>query len=286
MYFTVADHNKAKNPSDFIHYKDLEFSDIPEMVMAGYAYSACKFVDNYRLDDNYDGHEDVLILDIDDGATVQNAKDIFNKYEYFIITTKSHQKEKNGIVCDRYRIFLKLETTIHDANLREVFVNNIMSTYPFVDTSCRNRSRFYFSSPDNAEVIYNNGIPIKVSCFKMPSMNVEDKTDVNLPSGISDDIFCFNELTERWENKNGFQLEQSSGENGVESKLKGAETVLDNEFHAGNRNHTIFKVACMLLKDGLNQDDVANYLIKENDKRDGIKMNELMACIKSAIRTI
>jgi hypothetical protein len=42
----------------------------------------------------------------------------------------------------------------------------------------------------------------------------------------------------------------------------------------------------MLLKDGLNEDDVANFLIKENDERDSLKLKEVMTCIKSALRTV
>ncbi len=101
---------------------------------------------------------------------------------------------------------------------------------------------------------------------------------------MGSDYFCFNELIGLWENKYGETLEADG--NSIEGNLKGAITIFDNEFYNGNRNHCTFKVACMLLKDGLTEDEVANFIIKENDKRGGMKMREIMACLKSAIKTL
>jgi hypothetical protein len=48
----------------------------------------------------------MLIFDIDDGMSIDEAKRKFKKFTYLIVTTKSHKKEKKGIVCDRFRVIL------------------------------------------------------------------------------------------------------------------------------------------------------------------------------------
>jgi len=125
MNFTIASHNDKYNAKEFIHYDSVEFENIPEMVTAGYAYASAKFKGNHRLDINYEGYEDVLILDIDEDVTLEQAKIIFKKYTNFIITSKSHQIEKNKIELNNM-----LDTAIPmvelDANRIEQVLLNLM----------------------------------------------------------------------------------------------------------------------------------------------------------------
>ena len=79
MRLSIANHNEAKNPKNFINY-EIDFLDIPNKIKSGFCYSACKFKDNYRKDENYLGCEDVLIIDIDDNCTIEKAKEIFKNY--------------------------------------------------------------------------------------------------------------------------------------------------------------------------------------------------------------
>ena len=284
MNFTVANHNDKYQSKGFIHYDSVEFENIPEMVTAGYAYASGRFKDNHRLNNNYEGYEDVLILDIDDGCSIEQAQSIFGRYKHFIITTKSHQKNKNGFVCDRFRVFLLLSETILHETIRENLIKSVFDKFSFIDASCKNSSRFYYSSPSDAIIIYNDGRTYPSYSINQTLSTVEDTETEKITHTMDSDFFIFNELTEQWENKYGDVLKGEGG--GIDSKLKGAITILDDEFYSGQRNHVLFKVACMLLKDGLSEDDVANFIIKENDSRDGLKLSEVMACIKSAIRTI
>ena len=288
MFFTVANHNDKYQSKGFVNYDGIEFENIPEIVTSGCAYASAKFKDNHRLDANYEGYEDILILDIDEDVNIEQAREIFSKYENFIITSKSHQVEKNNIICDRYRVFIRLSETLVDNETRKIFIDSVFSSFSFIDSKCKNPSRFYYASPKDALVFYNEGKPMPVikheSSFKSVADGVEELKKENTTHSISSDYFCFNELTDRWENKYGDILEGEGG--GVESKLKGAITILDDEFYSGNRNHCLFKVACMLLKDRLSEDEVANFIIKENDERDGMKLSEVMSCLKSAMRTI
>jgi len=291
LNFTVANHNNRQMSKGFTHYDDVEFEDIPEMITSGFAYASAKFKNNHRLDENYEGEEDVLILDIDEAVTLDQAKILFSKYTNFIITSKSHQIEKNNIVCDRYRVFIKLESTLQDAELRVELINNIFTNFPFVDKKCKNPSRFYFASPEDAKVFYNEGKDMPIMCSKLHqedesneiSTNVQDNK-INAYRGV----YVLQEITNIFMNEYGEVLEgvYEEGEYSLESKFKGARTVFDNEFYKGNANHAIFSIACMLLNNGVDKDTMADFVIEEVESRSGYPFAKTMAAIKSAIRTI
>lgn len=279
MNFTVANHNNRYESKGFAHYDDVDFEDIPKMIMSGFAYASGKFKDGHRLDVNYEGEEDVLILDIDENVTLAQSRVIFKKYTNFIITSKSHQKEKNNIVCDRYRVFLKLESTLHEPEDRVNFINNVFSNFPFVDKSCRNSSRFYYSSPDNAEVYYNEGKLFPVITIKAEERALEVKTECTPSPSIPEGVYAYIDGLGQWVNSRGEILE---GEGSLENNLKGARIYLDNEYYSGNRNNALFNCACMLFGDDVDEDDIVDFMMAENEERDSVSFNELMQCIKSA----
>lgn len=277
MFFTVANHNNEKNIKGFVNYDDVEFADIPDMVTAGYCYVACKLKNEERRDSNFDGYVDVLIADIDAGCTIEEAKQIFSSYEFWLITSKSHQKEKNGLVCDRFRMFFKLNKTIHIKEKFDELYKRFIDKFSFVDRSCRNVSRLYYSSPKDAIVIYNKG--------KEYSTNIIDtnESEQKKPIVNSETIYKYCELTNGWIDSDGSVL-QEYNQDAHRIKLKGAKSLLDKEFYKGNRNNALFKCASMLLKDGFSEQDIVKFLVEQNDERDSVKFNELMNCIKSAIR--
>lgn len=56
---------------------------------------------------------DLLVLDVDEGFTLEAAKLTFAPYKHIIATTKSHQKEKNGKpAVDRFRVILFFDQPI------------------------------------------------------------------------------------------------------------------------------------------------------------------------------
>lgn len=286
MRLSIANHNEAKNPKGFINY-DIDFLDIPNKIKSGFCYSACKFKDNYRKDENYLGCEDVLILDIDDNCTIEKAKEIFKNYEYWIITSRNHQKLKNDKVCDRFRIFFLLEESLNDSNIREIFINNVMERYPFVDSSCRNRSRFYYASPGDAICLYNKGSKFKIINLDFTHKQKEIQKIEKKPIQHLDEVFILDELKGIWINKYGEILENEQKEiSDEEYCLKGAKSYLDTNFYKGNRNNAIFSVFSMLLQDGLDEQTILDFVIAENDVRGKIPFNELMACFKSAKRNL
>jgi hypothetical protein len=117
-----------------------------EILKSGFNYSAGSFKDNHRTKDNYMGEQDVVILDIDDGIPIEAAKTFFGEWDCWIATTKSHQKEKNGLICDRFRVVLLPNIKIKmDADTYSEFMANIMDGLGgFADPSCKDASRFYY----------------------------------------------------------------------------------------------------------------------------------------------
>ena len=102
-------HGKKTNPESMIcsasnhpaqGFKALSigFNDIPNLIKGTYGknYSAGTFVDAHRKIENFIKRSNLIILDIDDGTTMEDARFKLSNYRGFIATTKSHQIEKNG----------------------------------------------------------------------------------------------------------------------------------------------------------------------------------------------
>lgn len=158
----------------------------------GICYSAHSFKDGYRKSDNAITGFQLVILDIDDGVPLDTAKVLFDDYTYLIATTRSHQKDKKGLICDRYRIILPMEYALDlEPDTYSKMMNNLYDDLPIdVDRATKDIARFYYSSKD-AEYYYNEGSLI--NCDKYIDYTQEkelyDKEGVKLAkkniSGIS-----------------------------------------------------------------------------------------------------
>jgi len=124
----------------------VDWNKFDEILKLEANYSAGSFKDNHRTKDNYMGEQDVVILDIDDGIPLEAAKTFFSEWDCWIATTKSHQKEKNGLACDRFRVVLLPNIKIKmDSDTYSEFMANIMDGLGgFADPSCKDSSRFYY----------------------------------------------------------------------------------------------------------------------------------------------
>ena len=113
--------------------------------------------DGYINDANYLKEQSLFIIDVDEGLTIEDAKSLFQNLTYLITTTKSHQKDKNGILCDRFRLIFPTVSTFHlePEIYKEMYVNVLNSLgMELADTKCRNASRWYYGNP-NGEHWYN-----------------------------------------------------------------------------------------------------------------------------------
>jgi hypothetical protein len=108
-------------------------------------WSSGIFKDDYRKKDNFQGAE-FIGLDVDEGCTLAEAQELFKNYKHIIATSKSHQKEKNGIVCDRFRVILFFSELITDAQVFESTWFSLFEKFSFIDPACKDASRFYYPS--------------------------------------------------------------------------------------------------------------------------------------------
>lgn len=102
------------------------------------------FRDGYRKEENF-LYADFLSLDFDDPKLpLEFALDCFGHYSHIIGTTKSHRKEKNDVVCDRYRVVIPFEKRITSLDVYRANMEQVLLDHFDADPSCKDGARFYF----------------------------------------------------------------------------------------------------------------------------------------------
>ncbi len=304
MFFTIADHNNNKNQNGFSTI-EIDFKDIPNYVLAsGYASNSLVDGSRKRNKDNsnptgvesYNGKENVLILDIDDGVTIEQIQTIFSKYDYIIITTKSHRAMKGGTMQgDRFRVFLKIEM-IDEYEVRQTIIGNIYKTFFFIDQACKNANRFFYASPADAIVIVNETNrmfdAMKYS-FDTPNTDkhipTTSKVATNRCESDLNGLFVWNELEDCYINDTSGErdLNTGSGLDDVEVKLLGVRAYLDEHFFQGNKGNCLFNCGCMMKGDYVFTDDeIVDILMAEWEQRKSGKdrYNDALSGIKNSLK--
>jgi len=110
-----------------------------------YLYSACVFKDGKRKQDNFE-RAALIILDFDDGPTLAEVAKEFEPYSYVLATTKSHQKEKNGVVHDRFRLILYGDYEFTDRAEFRLFMQAMTERFGS-DPACKDAARTYYGAP-------------------------------------------------------------------------------------------------------------------------------------------
>lgn len=149
MFISTAKDNVNFKPIDVKNFNQLCSIICDE---SNKAYSFSTYKDNYRNKKNFLSMR-CLGLDIDNDKNGQQlsldeAKEVFKDYKCVIATTRSHQKEKNGLTVDRFRVILFFENDITDAKvfLRTWF--DLKSKFPAMDPACKDESRYWFPSKE------------------------------------------------------------------------------------------------------------------------------------------
>lgn len=90
----------------------------------------------------------LLVLDIDGGQSLEDAKVSFKGYKHIIATTRSHGRDKHGVVCDRFRVVICLDQSCIDANDYAATWSEAFAKWPFIDEKCKDPARFYYPCLD------------------------------------------------------------------------------------------------------------------------------------------
>jgi len=97
---------------------------------------------------------DFLVLDIDDGISLDESINLLKDYDALILSTKNHLKAKktnNGIIHppkERFRIIIPFTKRIHDLATYKATMHNIKDLFPWADNSCFDPARIYWGSLD------------------------------------------------------------------------------------------------------------------------------------------
>ncbi len=112
-------------------------------VIQGYPWAPGSFRDGLRANKNLESIQ-LLVLDIDEGCSLSDGVKLFSGYKHVIGTSKSHGIEKNGVVCDRFRVILFLDSVAtSDAEFKEYWFA-AFARWPFIDKACKDSARFFF----------------------------------------------------------------------------------------------------------------------------------------------
>lgn len=147
MIFSVSiNHSK-------VNFQPIEVRSTDELVnyITKYPYSLGTFKHNHRSLDNFISCE-TIGLDIDNSIedcaklSLDDAVEMFKSYKHLILTTKNHQKNKNGVVADRFRVILYLERKIENIEDYYATWDGLKKLYPAIDVQCKDASRFWYPS--------------------------------------------------------------------------------------------------------------------------------------------
>lgn len=170
---------------DNVNFKPVEVSSLDEFVKYAttHNYSTGTFRDNYRNKANFIEAE-CIAIDVDNEDpqhhyTIEEAKAHFAEYRHIIMPSKSHQKDKNGRVADRFRVVLFLESPIGDAKDFTATWGDLFKFYPAADRACQDASRFFYPSPQ-AYSVNEQGRSWPVTQYVEP---VREDIDIALSTG-------------------------------------------------------------------------------------------------------
>lgn len=108
-------------------------------------WSPCTYKDNWRRKENFSSSE-LIALDVDEGCSIENFK--LEGFEYLIATTRNHQKDKNGVTCDRFRVLIPLEDEVNDPDFYKFIIKEFVkdNNLNFVDPACIDSARMFYPS--------------------------------------------------------------------------------------------------------------------------------------------
>lgn len=193
----------------------IDFKKLHKIVKSDYRqYTPFIFNNGKKISENWNNtNQDILILDIDDGLSIVEAKEKFEKYAYLLCTTKSHQKEKKGTICDRFRLILKAKN-IPTGDKYFDRIRNLEKLYPFIDAQVNTKTGAFLGF-GGCEYWYNEGKEfdfevlniqkIQRSVVVQPKRNYEnDNLDIK---AVKEKLN--NEIIRDILNANGFEVDRN-----------------------------------------------------------------------------
>ncbi len=236
-------------------------------------YASTIFKDGKRSRENFDSFGNLLIYDVDNDRSSKlslgDACRLFLDIRSLIVTTKSHQIKKNGIVEDRYRILLPMDRAIsiskEDYSLFYLYVAALLGIEDVIDTACKDIARMYQPCPLQ-KVFYSGSV--NLLSFDQLEESLEAKKVIDA------------------EERNAKMILHTPSENTNDSKDEYLRSIFytdkfltlmktEENFVPGNRNRYLYSCGSYLLENAITADEVRDVLVWINDLYDGIPEREL-----------
>lgn len=265
--------NPSKTVATGWERKQGKFDNLHKIICSDIRYSAGTFLNGHITDKNYLSEQNLIIIDVDDGISIDDTKSLFSGIKYLIATTKSHQKLKNDEVHDRFRLVLPTMSKFHLKP--EVYAETYMNLLNALgmseaDSKCKNSSRWYFGV-EGADHWYNDDTEAKLLDIR-PFI-----TDSSENHTGSDNV-------DKYLSTSTYESSQNHSEDEV--RLEGAYRWFLSRTTTGSRNDMVFKFGAMV-KQHYKTLDMEYHVRKFNSIiSESLRESELVGIIKSIERRI
>jgi hypothetical protein len=168
------------------------FKDIKNILKDNKAWSPSTFRSNYRKNENVILQYRMCVYDIDNNMSLQEAINLLEaqKIHAIIATTKSHQKEKKGVTCDRFRIVIPLlyEWTPETPQTYRRDLKTMAKKIGLpVDQAATDAARFYYGNPE-AQIYEVEGQAVDISTYhEAPEVRKTYTPDMTIRSSQQSD---------------------------------------------------------------------------------------------------
>jgi hypothetical protein len=204
-----------------------------------YPNSPCMWANGDRKKANF-RCADWIGLDFDEGMTLEEAKTTFEPFLHVIGTTKSHQKDKNGKVCDRFRVFLKLADRITDPEQMELTTKKLVRKYG-ADSKATDNARMFWPCEEVVVCKYHGKIVHPISIEEMQRIEERRKRS----------IVEYEQRLQKYYAPSG----------SLPSRYR---RMLEHGVPDGDRNNRTFQIAKELAKVGRSESDVFHEIFFSN----------------------
>lgn len=228
------------------------FEEIATYV-CNHAWSHCVWNNGVRNTNAY-LYSDIIALDFDHGMTIDEAVWNFGHFNHIIGTTKSHQIEKNDIVADRFRVILKLNERINNAELLRYVMRHYTRMYS-ADTQATDAARYFWP------------------CINIISTNING---VDIPI----------DQAQRELRRSKQRIEEIQEQEGtlVTQLMRRIEE--EGIIRKGNRDTLSYKLAISMLLQGYKENEIASWIAARTELDNDFTIDTIYAKIASAKRSI
>jgi len=130
------------------------FNELHQLTQAdGYHWSNHSYKNKHRSRENVISGFNIVVIDIDEGCSLESVHNLLSEFTFMTYTTKRHQQKGH----DRFRIILPINYYLKlDADDYREFMNNILEYLPFESDTSSNQIEKKWESFNGGSYHYNN----------------------------------------------------------------------------------------------------------------------------------